>query len=677
MPYYGGTVTQPILGGFDELGKMLLQGSAQIAATTLEIEKRRNEQAARLSEIAQKITATSITQHDKLIQHAARDNARVLAEAHQANRENRISLSEVSAIASRLETDNMMMVNSSKVHDENMQRVLDGVEKGDYSSISIDFQNAIWHNDPNLRKEIFKTYAYNPDGSVKVDNTGAPVMVTRPAEEGLQYNRINNVMHVTKFKEVQSVDQNGNPMFDPNTGLPITETKTFSIPMDEFLNPSLKKIEAVDASKSVGAFMKNIGNRFSYVDRQTGQITDMPYNQIGQFDSGTMVYGYTLAPQNFADMIGEVEKELKTFTDEQMTAILYDYVGAKADWQPDYKGPRFLDEVNSDENRFFSWTDSEGNIQKIAQYYDINGDALNFTYDPLVLQTQGNGKITLTDEQRELAKAYMRGKYLNAFDVKYKDYKDFINTGNTNSKIPAAIDYNQATWPQFFNGEIVSSPINSTYLNNRLNIGAAYIAVTNGTQPSGYGDNLLNIHSRGQTIPGTTTLTQKQQIISDRSSDVVGGFSVVYQSTPIKTGDAIKNYVTQDLAGTTVTGGKLKSLNNIIFIDEGVDNRGQNVPAMILLEGDVDFSKTAMAAGTPNTGGGTSSLQRAETKSGKDFYLVDSSEIPSLYKMLWNQGSGPKSFREILSRAGYNSDAEKGGTQNWLAAFEHYTRAMN
>jgi len=676
MPYYGGTVTQPILGGFDELGKMLLQGSAQIAATTLEIEKRRNEQAAQLSEIAQKITATSITQHDKLIQHAARDNARILAESHQANRENRMSLSEVSAIASRLETDNMMMVNSSKVHDENIQRVLDGVEKGDYSSISIDYQNAIWHNDPNLRKEIFKTYAYNPDGSVKVDNTGAPVMVNRPAEEGLQYNRINNVMHVTKFKEVQSVDQNGNPMFDPNTGLPITETKTFSMPMDEFLNPSLKKIETVDASKRVGNFMKNIGNRFSYVDRQTGQITDMPYNQIGQFDSGTMVYGYTLAPQNFADMIGEVEKELKTFTDEQMTAILHDYVGAKADWQPDYKGPRFLDEVNSDENRFFSWTDSEGNIQKIAQYYDINGDALNFTYDPLVLQTQGNGKITLTDEQRELAKAYMRGKYLNAFDVKYKDYKDFINTGNTSSRASTS-SYNQASWNQVVNNQIVSSPINSTYLNNKLMIGAGYIAEAGGTQPSGYGDSLLNIHSRGRSIPGTTTLTQGQKIISERSLFVVGGFSVVHQSTPIKTGDAIKNYVTQDLAGTTVTGGKLKSLNNIIFIDEGVDNSGKNVPAMILLEGDVDFAKTAMAAGTLTTGGATASLQRAETKSGKDFYLVDSSELPSLYQMLWKQGSGEKSFRKVLSRAGYNSDAEKGGTQNWLAAFEYYTRAMN
>lgn len=677
MPYYGGTVTQPILGGFDELGKMLIQGSAQIAATTLEVERRRSEQLNQLSEIAQKITATGITQHDKLIQTAARDNARVLAEAHQANREGRISLGEVSAIASRLETDNMMMVNSSKVHDENMQRVFDGIEKGDYSAISSDFQNAFWHNDPNLRKEIFKTYAKNPDGSVKYDNTGAPVMINRPAEEGLQYNRINNVMHVTKFKEVQSVDQNGNPMFDPNTGLPITETKTFSMPMDEFLNPSLKKIEAVDATGRVSDFMKNIGNRFSYVDRQTGQITDMPYNQIGQFDSGTMVYGYTLAPQNFADMIGEVEKELKTFTDEQMIAILHDYVGAKADWQPDFKGPRLIDEVNSDENKFFSWTDSEGNIQKIAQYYDINGDALNFTYDPLVLQTQSNGKIALTDEQRELAKAYMRGKYLNAFDVKYKDYKDFIKTGSTTSRIPPTASYNQASWSQNVGGSIVSSPINSTYLNNKLSIAGGYIAEVSGNQPSGFGDNLLNIHTRGQAVPGTSNLTQKQKIIQERASDVVGGFNVVYKSTPTKTSDAIKNYITQDLKGSTVSGGQLQSLNNIIFIDEGVDNSGQRVPGMVLLEGDVDFAKTAMAAGTPTAGGATASLQRAETKSGKDFYMVDSSELPSLYQMLWNQGSGPKSFRQVLTDAGYNSDGEKGGTQNWLAAFEYYTRAMN
>jgi hypothetical protein len=42
MSYAGGTVTQPILGGFDDLTKMLLQGSSEIAQINLQVDKKRN-----------------------------------------------------------------------------------------------------------------------------------------------------------------------------------------------------------------------------------------------------------------------------------------------------------------------------------------------------------------------------------------------------------------------------------------------------------------------------------------------------------------------------------------------------------------------------------------------------------------------------------------------------------
>ena len=50
MSYGGGTVTQPILGGFGDLATMLLQGSSEIAQINLEIGKRRDQQAASLAE---------------------------------------------------------------------------------------------------------------------------------------------------------------------------------------------------------------------------------------------------------------------------------------------------------------------------------------------------------------------------------------------------------------------------------------------------------------------------------------------------------------------------------------------------------------------------------------------------------------------------------------------------
>ena len=53
--------------------------------------------------------------------------------------------------------------------------------------------------------------------------------------------------------------------------------------------------------------------------------------------------------------------------------------------------------------------------------------------------------------------------------------------------------------------------------------------------------------------------------------------------------------------------------------------------------------------------------------------------LPSLYKKLWNQGGGPKSFRTILAGENFNSDGIiKGGTENeYLEAFRIYTKIIN
>ena len=209
MSYGGGTVTQPILGGFDDLTKMLLQGSSEIAQINLEIGKRRDTQSAALAEQISQITATGITQHDKLIQQGTRDIVNQLAASFEANKRGEISLSEVSALSAQYSSEASILANMAKLQDQNIQSVNKGVEDGELDSISSDKTNALWYNNPGDKKDIYKSPAYNTDGTPKIVN-GKQQYVSRPSIEGLQTQRINGVLNVVKIKEV--------PKRDPQTG---------------------------------------------------------------------------------------------------------------------------------------------------------------------------------------------------------------------------------------------------------------------------------------------------------------------------------------------------------------------------------------------------------------------------------------------------------------------------
>lgn len=680
MAYAGGTVTTPILGGFDELGKLLLQGQAQIAATMLEVDKRKQNMVNRVSDAASKIVSTGIENHDRLLLSGANQNANYLYEARQQVDRGQMSMSELSAVAAQAEKNNMLLANSSKLQDENLKKIHKGITDGDYSSISADWQNALWYNDPSTKPQVFLTKALDEAGEVKYYDEEKTQIVSYPRAgiESLETKLINGEQYMVKMKEVQLV-KDGEPVFDED-GFPVTETRVWKTPITNSLSPNLKKVDKFDMTKRVGNFQKTIGNRFQYIDRSTGAITNMPYSSLGRFDSGTMVYGYTIAPQNFEDMIRDVENELATLSNDDYISLLHDYYGSRAEWQPDAKPPRSKNVVNSNESLFYD-VNVGGERISIPKYYDVNGNVIgDFQYDPLVIQTHDNGDMFITDEQKRLAEAIYRNKLLTSFNVEYKDYKDFMRSGDTNSRIPPTMTYNQATFPlATSSGSIVSSPINQTYINNKLRISAAYVADIEGTNANAnMGANYQNIHTRGGVVPAATLL-EKQNILGDRSADVIGGFNISYMSTPTKSGDSTLNFITQDLKGLTLTGAKLKSANNVIYFDEGYDAKNNKpTPGLVVIEGMVDIASTGMADAEALPSGGQGSLQRKTSTGATDFYVLDSSELPSFYSKLWNQGNETNSFRKILEGLGYNSKAEKGGGgSDWLNAFKEYTQAMN
>jgi hypothetical protein len=693
MSYGGGTVTQPILGGFDDLTKMLLQGSSEIAQINLEIGKRRDNQSAALAEQISKITATGITQHDKLIQQGTRDTVNQLASAFEANKRGEISLSEVSALSAQYNSEASILANMAKLQDQNIQSVNKGVEDGELDSISSDQANALWYNNPGDKKDVYKSPAYNSDGTPKIVN-GQQQYVRRSSIEGLQTKRINGVLNVVKIKEV--------PKRDPKTGDPIvidgvvqTTNKTFFQPLTEALDPSKKSIRKYDLVKEVKDFQSITGTRVGFVDKN-GTYVDNDIAYGGKTAGGDLLSGYTIAPQNFPDMISSIENTIEGTSDDEVISIIHSYMGGKADFQPDYEPPRSKQEVNDD---MLMEIVVGGEKSVLPRYYDVNGNVLKFSSDPLDLQTDSKGKISVTEEQRELAKAFKRDKMLKSFNVSYKGYRDHINTANGSKSSPTGISYNKSTYstivPEMVDGaatgrEVINKNkgLDSGYLKSNL-----AILLTGKNEFASGADvgsnatrNAKALFNQGKIVamPGganNKTLAGDMKLLYERSSNVVGGFNIVTSGGNNKAGGDIISKITQDLKGTTASGGNLKSIGNVIYIDTDIDlENGTAKNPLIVLEGVIDLASTNVASSNIGTTGETSGMSAKETISVNDYYIVNSStELPSLYKKLWNQGGGPKSFRTILEGENFNSDGIiTGGTENeYLEAFRIYTEIIN
>ena len=156
-----------------------------------------------------------------------------------------------------------------------------------------------------------------------------------------------------------------------------------------------------------------------------------------------------------------------------------------------------------------------GELSIIPKYYDMNGEPLQFTSDPLDLQTDGSGKIIITDEQRELAKAVKRDHLLKSFNVEYKDYKAFLTDKKTSTKIPPSVDFTTANYvKKNVDGTINNSAgIDGQYVRNKISIAAGFIADIRGDMKSNFGDDLLAQHQRGVRVKSTAPVSGQQALL--------------------------------------------------------------------------------------------------------------------------------------------------------------------
>lgn len=641
MGYAGGTVTQPIIGGFDELGKLLLQGQSQVNAIVLEVEKRRTNEVNQLAKMAGEISATGIEGYDKIIQNMASAYANSLADAHEANRRGDISLGEVSRIRSKLMKNTQLLANQSKIHDENMKAIYDGVNSEELSPISIDAQNALWFSDPNMKNNVFLAPALDSQGNPKTDSQGNPITIMRKAEEAVSMKLIDNDTYVVKSKEVQKIGPDGNPL--TKDGYPVTETKTWTVNALDFLSPSRKQTRKYNLVDEVSDFNKTLGKRVAVVDKTTGAKTEMPYEKLFE-TPGTMLYGYTIAEEDLSDIVGRVERTLDGLTDENYISILHDYMGAKAEWQPDFKSARDLDVVNSEEELNYT-VRVAGQSVKIPKYYDEMGNAIgDFTYDPLVLQTGQDAKIHLDDKQRSIAKGFVRDAMLKSLNVTQKEFKDHIN-GVRKTK-EEDIDVTLATH-SIVKGNTVktNAPAGYDYLKGIASIASIANMGINETSVGQLGKARSQFNSTGAVSLNPAMDLELDNFIKLAN---VAENNAMGQIKGVNLSSDVKKVVDEDFKATSTSGQDLENISQVFLVSqEGEIPRLAFIGDTVIAETVEKYQNQAGGGDVAGTGIQTNTKNQVVAKG---ISLADSGKAAQFYRLMYNRNP---EFKQIVEDAGF------------------------
>jgi len=450
MAYRGGKIIKPILSGASQLSKMIAQGSNDISAINLQIAKERSQQFSDLIEAQGDIAVTGIENDDNLIRETAKKQISMLQFYHQQNKKGLLTRGDVNAYKAKVESNLNALAAHSEITQKNMQEVAKRVQDDELLAESLQI-NKLFGGYPNSK--AFISHKVNGQEVKSIPNFARRIETD-----------INGKMTVVVTKEVQETDNEGQPVFNED-GTAKTTNMEFSKPLMQTLGLGNKYIAKFDLTKNVKNLQATIGAREGAIIDSTGQVVNSVDYVEGLKTPNFQSYSYTVAPEHFQDMVNVVENRLEGISDDDTISILTEYFGAKAVYSEDYFGPRTKDEVNES---MFHNVSVGGVNQKIPRYYDKEFNVMQFEQDPLVFSSDASANNTfVTDEQKELAKSFLRQQYYKSFNVKVQTLKDSFNKGyKSDEETP------QLTTSSFYskrdteNGKMERTPKDWNYINS-------------------------------------------------------------------------------------------------------------------------------------------------------------------------------------------------------------------
>ena len=645
-----GQITSPILGNFSDLGKMFIDGTARINAIKQEVAKERFALNTALTESIDEIGATNITEWDKVVHSGAQEMRSFVAQAIRDNKAGLISRSDVSSLVSNFQTQAGMLANTTKLYTEKADAIQKKIDAGTESQKALADYNTAWFQDNSMTEYNIK----NADGTMRAN------------QKLVQSKIINNQLHFVSTKEILApklVDGEEQP--DGKGGV-IMETKTITqaMPAGSFLDPNIKGAPAFDTEKKVKDFQSTTGARMTFIDINTKQIVDNPFTTTSRQPNGDLVTTSIIAPESFTDMVNLMENRLREITTTTAATIIFDELGGRSLFHDDSPGVRPEDEWKKDFGMFEDKGVNEG--RTMPRFFDVNGDKIKLTKDPLVLEMSDDGVSIASPEQVELAKAFMREKYLRSMNITQEQFvnrKKIARAGKTDP--PASIS--PFVLNRVVDGKSKSVKADAEYWEN-----IAVMAQLASIGVDGRGD--LATFEAEFTTGGKLNYTDQlnANIIPQALGDILKHPDNIYKTISVA-GDMI-DLVKGDLTISSINNTPLLNVQNISIVKDPTG--AQNM--QILVGGDTMYGESRSMNEIVMAGAAT---QKLDFVSNQEVVRTGVSILSQeQYKGLYKQLYANKQFREVMKSAGfvgedaYNENINTRGDYGF--AFEAYAETI-
>ena len=378
----GTGITSPVLGNYAKLAEFYLKGKMQVIGIQQEIEKVRGEQLGELSEAIKQRSATGITELDNLYTSAGEQITQRLMSDHNANRAGEMSLGQVAANRTSYLSQLNIYTQTANTVKERMDEINKGVQDGKISEYSLIEFRRNYFDDPNFSGLEVDGYQLTPSA--------------------LSLDFIGNTLH--QNKTYSYIDADGKE-----------QVGTFSTPVTKNGTPNPILYDVLDVNNYVKDFTGTIGDRVASV-LPSGTVNPNTDELIRNSITG---YSQRIAgSERLPDVANMIENELNSFVSDpkRVKSLLFEVFNAGALGDQHKRKEYNQEEIDS---LFGVYEDING-VNR-PRFYDEKGMPLNFTVDPTVIQVDVFGRSTLTEEQNELAKAYLRDRILKSFDVDSKD----------------------------------------------------------------------------------------------------------------------------------------------------------------------------------------------------------------------------------------------------------------
>lgn len=625
----GTGITSPVLGNYAKLAEFYLKGKMQVIGIQQEIEKVRNEQLGELSEAIKQRSATGITELDNLYVSAGEQISQRMMEDHNKNRSGEMSLGQVAANKSSYLNQLNIYTQTAKTVKDRMDEINKGVQDGKISEYSLIEFRRNYFDDPNFSGLEVDGYQLTPSA--------------------LSLDFIGNTLH--QNKTYSYLDADGNE-----------QVGTYSTPVTQNGTPNPILYDVLDVNNYVKDFTGTIGDRVASV-LPSGTVNPNTDELIRDSITG---YSQRIAgSERLPDVANMIENELNSFVSDpkRVKSLLFEVFNAGALGDQHKRKEYSQQEID----KLFGVYEDLNGVNR-PRFYDEKGMPLNFTSDPTVIEVDVFGRSTVTEEQNELVKAYLRDRILKSFDV---DSKDLANR----DKKPD--DDKPRTLFSSLSPQLRTTPTGTRSLN--IDDLEYFAALSHYTKIDDV--NQLTKARRDYQINGKINLEDAQVTgvlgqITDRSQGFTSNH--IYG---ISLGEEANKNIFKDVSLTSESGFKLENARTMISVD-----KPGSVPYIIVV-GDSVIAKSVddYTSRTGMTNGAISELGMVSNEQVvvENAAVLTESQAASVFNKLYNESlkDPQKPFQKFLEENkftdGIKANHKGHGDGAKLKALALYIKSMN